>query len=64
MYSTALAFTHVALHHKPLAMRNITVFSVLLLVLFESITSTYPQDEGDIRHLSGALRIIKLRGPE
>jgi hypothetical protein len=58
-YSTALTYAQKALHDSNAVSKDTTLLTVILLNLFESLTK---DDEAEIRHLEGAIALVKLRG--
>ena len=64
-YITALRLTGAALRTRDLVKKDSTFLAILLLDLYEKITSKEPQYDGAwAAHLNGALTLVKLRGKQ
>jgi hypothetical protein len=64
-YVDALKLTGKALQSPELATKDSTMVSILLLDLYEKITSREPQYDGAwAAHIKGALSLVQLRGDE
>ena len=64
-YVDALKLTGKALRSPELATKDSTMLSILLLDLYEKITSKEPQYDGAwAAHIKGALSLVQLRGDE
>jgi len=62
-YGSALALTNKALLSQDIALRNNTLLTVLLLDLFENLTSDEQNPTASTtKHLDGALALLKFRG--
>jgi hypothetical protein len=65
LYVDALKLTGKALQSPELATKDSTMVSILLLDLYEKITSREPQYDGAwAAHIKGALSLVQLRGDE
>ena len=61
-YVTALSLIRITLQNSDLAMQDSTILAILLLDLYEKITTREPNFEGAwTAHLSGALTLARLR---
>ena len=64
-YVDALKFTSKALQSPEMATKDSTMLSILLLDLYEKISSKEPQYDGAwAAHIKGALSLVRLRGDE
>ncbi|KAL8658143.1 MAG: hypothetical protein Q9226_001226 [Calogaya cf. arnoldii] len=64
-YVSAIQYTSYALQSPHLARQDSTILAILLLDLYEKITTRAPAFQGAwAAHLDGALTLVKLRGDE
>jgi hypothetical protein len=63
-YSLALMLTQHTLQDPQMASQSLTLLTILLLGLFENLTSEQDKFDAETKHLEGALTLTKLRGSQ